>query len=36
MNVGTGAGIKKSLCEDIIDEIRTIVGEELAFIKKDN
>lgn len=36
MNVGTGAGIKKSLCEDIIDEIRTIVGEDLAFIKKDN
>lgn len=36
MNVGTGAGIKKSLCADIIDEIRTIVGEELAFIKKDN
>ena len=36
MNVGTGAGIKKSLCEDIIDEIRTIVDEELAFIKKDN
>ena len=36
MNVGTAAGIKKSLCEDIIDEIRTIVGEELAFIKKDN
>ncbi|MDY2606577.1 MAG: hypothetical protein SOV90_01420 [Lachnospiraceae bacterium] len=33
---GTGAGIKKSLCADIIDEIRTIVGEELAFIKKDN
>lgn len=36
MNVGTGAGIKKSLCADIIDEIRTIVGEELAFIKNDN
>ena len=36
MNVGIGAGIKKSLCADIIDEIRTIVGEELAFIKKDN
>lgn len=36
MNVGTGAGIKKSLCADIIDEIRTIVDEELAFIKKDN
>ena len=33
---GTGAGIRKSLCADIIDEIRTIVGEELAFIKKDN
>lgn len=36
MNVGTGAGIKKSLCADIIDEIRTIVGEELSFIKNDN